>query len=100
MKLQNSSVDHESQLSRVSCDSNVNMNRGGTEQHENEKTLNGDECVNKDEAKLKDSIQPTTLRFEVDCSFVLGCHSCYICVCVCLGKLILPTKMNNEHIGQ
>ncbi|KAL8547085.1 hypothetical protein ACS0TY_006711 [Phlomoides rotata] len=65
MKFQNSSVVHESQLPMDSCDSHVNMNKGCTEQHESEKILNGDECVNEDEAKVKNSIQPTTLRFEV-----------------------------------
>ncbi|KAI3463878.1 hypothetical protein Pfo_020541 [Paulownia fortunei] len=64
IKLQNSCLDHDSQLPRASCDTHVKVNMGGGEQHESE-TLNGDGCANEVEFGVKSSIQSTTLRFEV-----------------------------------
>ncbi|KAK6153464.1 hypothetical protein DH2020_013103 [Rehmannia glutinosa] len=65
MKFQDSCLDHDSQLPRASCDTLVKVNKVGGEQHESETTLNGDGCGNKVEFDMNNSIQSTSLRFEV-----------------------------------
>lgn len=55
----------------------------GFVEHESEKELNGDVCVNK--VRVKTDIQPSTLRFEVDLLILFKsiCH-CFPCFCMCI----------------
>ncbi|XP_057791867.1 uncharacterized protein LOC131008825 isoform X2 [Salvia miltiorrhiza] len=65
MKFQDACGEQEPDLPKASSDMHVEVDKGCVEQHESEKTLNGDGCVNKVECRVKTDIQLSTLRFEV-----------------------------------